>query len=334
MGQECLSQKRVILRLALAVVLAGLTAVLTCGCGRRPNPYEQQLSRAVEAGVRGQELFSEGQTRRAERSFNRSLEMHAGLDDPAGTAKQLNNLGAAAAAREDLAQAATYFRQALFVNEQLGDVAAAALNLANLAALAEKTGDRLQAARYLQDALNRARLSGTPQVLGQILCQAAGAALAENDLGTAAALLAEAAPASAHPAVRGPWHYQQGRLHLAGGDLHQAGAFFHQALAADRTALNRLGMGADLLGLAEVEEKQGNLGQAFLYASRAFRLYLAGQRWNQARQSLETLRRLNQMGRLGQDLPALEQQLQAARKTAAPCPGEVDPKQGAVGRRQ
>jgi tetratricopeptide (TPR) repeat protein len=243
-----------------AAVVLLLTALLAGGCGRRPTPYEQQLSRAVEAGVRGQELFSEGQTRRAERSFSRSLELHAGLDDPAGMAKQLNNLGAAAAAREDLDRAAAYFRQALFFNEQQGDSAAAALNLANLAALADKTGDRRQAAQYLQEALTKARLSRSPQVLGQVLCQAAGAALSENDLSTAAALLAEAAPASSHPGVRGPWNYQQGRLQLARGDLPLARNYFHQALAADRAILNRLGLGADLQGLADVEERQGDLG--------------------------------------------------------------------------
>jgi tetratricopeptide (TPR) repeat protein len=172
----------------------GLLVLVSSGCGRRPDPYQQQLSRALEAGLRGQELLSEGQTRRAERAFRRALEMQAALDYTPGTARELNNLGAAAAAREDLEQAETFFRQALFINQQLGQRAEAALNLANLAALAEKRGARRQAHQLLSEALTLARSSPTSRIVGQILCQQAGLAIEERDLGTAAALLAEAAP--------------------------------------------------------------------------------------------------------------------------------------------
>ncbi len=305
--------------LALLVWL-GLLILGCSSCGRRPDPYQQQLSRALEAGLRGQELLSEGQTRRAERAFGRALEMQAALDYTPGTARELNNLGAAAAAREDLERAETFFRQALFINQQLGQRAEAALNLANLAALAEKRGERRQAQQQLSEALSLARSNPTPRILGQILCQRAGLAIADHDLGTAAAFLAEAAPTSQDPLVRGPWHYQQGRLHLARGDYQQAREFFHQALAADRAALNRSGLSADLLGLAQVEELSGDLAQAFFYASRAWRLQVATQQWLKARQSLDILRRLNQQGRLGQDLAALEQQLTSQQAGAAPCP--------------
>jgi len=301
--------------LLLALAIVGLMA-----CGRRPDPYGQQLSKALEAGLRGQELLGEGQTRRAERAFSRSLEIHQGLDNPAGTARQLNNLGAAALAREDLRQAADLFRQALFLNQQLGYPADAALNLANLAAVAQKKGDLGQAARDLQEARDLARRAASPRVLGQVLCQMAGLALDQNDPGAAAALLTEAASANREAVVRGPWHYQQGRLQLSRGDLPQARDFFQQALAADRTTLNRLGMGADLEGLAQVEEAQGDYSRAFLYADRAFRLYAATQSWTKAQQCLETLRRLNHIGRLGQNLEPLEKQTVAGRAAAKPCP--------------
>ncbi len=303
-----------------AILLLGLAILCLTGCGRRPDPYGQQLSRAMEAGLRGQELLGEGQTRRAERAFSRSLEINQGLDNPAGTARQLNNLGAAALARQDLAQAADLFRQALFLNEQLGYAADAALNLANLAAVAQKSGDLGQAAQYLQEAREQARRAQSPRVLGQVLCQLAGLALDQHDPSAAAAFLAEAASANREAAVRGPWHYQQGRLYLSQGDLSQARDFFHQALTADRSTLNRLGMGADLQGLAQVEEAQGDYSRAFLYASRAFRLYAATHSWTKAQQCLETLRRLNHNGRLGQNLESLEKQMAVGRAAAAPCP--------------
>lgn len=307
-------------RLSWLLLLAGVAALCLWGCSRRPDPYGQQLNRAVDAGLRGQELLGEGQTRRAERAFSRSLEILQGIDNPAGTARQLNNLGAAALAREDPSQAAELFRQALFINQQLGYTAEAALNLANLAAVAQKNGDLSQAEQYLQEALAAARRANSLRILGQILCQAAGLALDNNDPGRAATLSAEAEPASRETAVRGPWHYQRGRLALARGDLSQARHFFQQALEADRANLNRQGMGADLLGLAQVEETQGNFDRAFLLASRAFRLYAATASWQKARHSLEILRRLNNNGRLGQALEPLEKQLAAGQAAAAPCP--------------
>ncbi|MGQ9921163.1 MAG: tetratricopeptide repeat protein [Desulfobacca sp.] len=306
-------------RLAPLLLLA-LTIVCFTACSRRPDPYGQQLHRALEAGLRGQELLAEGQTRRAARAFSQSLEIYQGVDNPAGSARQLNNLGAAALAREDLSQAADYFRQALFLNQALGSLADAALNLANLGTVAQKNGDFGQAAGYLQEARELAKRSQSRRVLGQVLCQLAGLALDQHDPGTAAALLTEAASANRDDVVRGPWHYQQGRLHLSQGNLSQARAFFQQALDADRAALNRLGLGADLQGLAQVEEAQGDYARAFLYASRAFRLYTATHSWTRAQQCLETLGRLNQLGRLGQNLEPLAKQLTTGRAAATPCP--------------
>lgn len=302
-----------------AILLVSLLVSPVTGCGRRPDPYGQQVSRALDAGLRGQELLGEGQTRRAERSFSRALDLHAGIDHPAGIARQLNNLGAAALAREDLTQAADLFRQALFLNQQLGYTAEAALNLANLATVAHKGGDLSQADRYLQEARELAGRAGSLRLRGQILCQMAGLALDKNDPGTAAALLAEAEPAQKEPAVRGPWFYQQGRLHLIRGDFLTARDFFHQALEADRAVLNRPGMGADLQALSQVAAGQGDFDQAFLYASRAFRLYAATQSWTKARQCLETLRHLNQNGKLGQNLELFEKQVAAA-QAAGTCP--------------
>lgn len=290
------------------------------GCGRRPDPYAKQLSRALDAGMRGQELLSEGQQRRAERAFSRALEINQGIDNPAGTARQLNNLGAAAVARGDLPQAEEFFQQALFLNRESGDPAAAATNLANLATVAQKKGDFSRAWQYLSEARAQTRRTRATRTEGQILCQMAGLALDQYDPASAAGYLNEAQPLSREPSVKGPWHYQRGRLALARGNSAQAQDSFQQALAADRAVLNRAGMGADLEGLGQAWEQQGEFARAFLYYSRAFSLYTATQNMSRANRCLETLRRLNQSGALGQSLEPFERQLAAGQAAAAPCP--------------
>ena len=183
---------------------------LCWGCARQPDPFGRQVSRATDASLQGQELLSEGKDRRAEKAFTKSLEINRSIDNPIGTARQLNNLAAVALTRGDLAEAKKLFQQALFVNQGLGNAAGAAINLANLATMAQKDGDLPQAERYLQEARNLARLSGSAKVRGQVLCQMAGLALDRQDPGTAAVLLEEAQPSA--QAGRSP-----GRLELPAG---------------------------------------------------------------------------------------------------------------------
>jgi tetratricopeptide (TPR) repeat protein len=297
-----------------------LLAVVMCGCARQPDPFGRQVSRGTEAGLRGQELLSEGEHRQAERALTKSLRINRSIDNPMGSARQLNNLAALALTRGDLPEAKNLFQQALFVNQGIGNDADAAINLANLATIAQKDGDLPKAERYLEEARNLARLSGSARVRGQVLCQMAGLALDRQDPGTAAVLLEEAQPAAQLAEVQGAWNYQQGRLSLAGGDTVKALAFFQAALAADRSILNRPGMGADLQGLGQVWEAQGDFSRAFLYYSRAFDLYAATGSLEKAQLCLDVLRRLNKAGRLGHSLKPYEQQLAVSKAAAAPCP--------------
>ena len=82
-------------------------------------------------------------------------------------------------------------------------------------------------------------------------------------------------------------------------------------------------MGADLQGLGQVWEEQGDFSKAFLYYSRAFELYAATNSLEKARLCLDTLRRLNKAGGLGRSLKPYEQQLEASKAAAAPCPPPV-----------
>ena len=298
-----------------------LLAVLMCGCGGRPDPLGRQVSRATDTGLRGQELLSEGEHRQAEKAFSKSLRINRSIDNPIGSARQLNNLAALALTRGDLAEAKNLFQQALFVNQGLGNDAGAAINLANLATIAQKDGDLPKAERHLEEARNLARLSGSAKVRGQVLCQMAGLALDQQDPATAAAHLEEARPASRNAEVQGSWNYQQGRLSLARGDTGKALPFFQEALKSDRNILNRSGMAADLKALGETWEAQGDFPQSFPYYSRAFELYATLASRDKARLCLEALRRVNRAGSLGRSLQPYEQQLETGQADATCPPG-------------
>ncbi len=58
----------------------------------------------------------------------------------------------------------------------------------------------------------------------------------------------------------------------------------------------------------------------FSIYSRAFELYAATNSPEKARLCLDALRRVNKAGRLGRSLKPYEQQLEASKAAAAPCP--------------
>jgi tetratricopeptide (TPR) repeat protein len=297
-------------RISFLIFLLCLLGFLTLGCARHPDAYGRQVGRAMDSSVQGQELLSEGQDQRAEKAFTKSLEINRSIDNPIGTARQLNNLAVVALTRGNLGEAKKLFQQALFIHQELGDAAGAAITLANLATLAQKEKKLPQAESYLQEARDLARQSGSAKVRGQILCQMAGLALDQQDTGTAARLLEEARPLAQDPLVKGSWMYQQGRVFLGRGATVQAISAFQEALTADRTALNRSGMGADLQGLGQAWENQGDLSKSFLYYARAFELYAATNNLEKARLCLDTLCRLNKSGQLGLSLKPYEKQLE------------------------
>jgi tetratricopeptide (TPR) repeat protein len=305
---------------SLIIIWLSLVGLLALGCARQPDPYGRQVGRAMDSSLQGQELLSEGKDQRAEKAFAKSLEINRSIDNPIGAARQLNNLAIVALTQGDLGEAKKLFQRALFIHQELGDAAGAAITLANLATLAQKEKNLPQAESYLQEARDLARQSGSAKVRGQVLCQMAGLALDRQDLGTAARLLEEARPLARDPLVKGSWMYQQGRVLLGRGDTVKAMSAFQEALAADRTALNRPGMGADLQGLGQVWEDQGDLSKSFLYYARAFELYAATNNLEKARACLDTLCRLNKTGRLGISLKPYEKQLEPT-TTAAKAPG-------------
>ncbi len=280
--------------LALALALAG--------CGGQPDPYGRQVERAVDLARTGEERFSQGEMRRATRSFDQSLEVSRGIDYPYGVAQQLNNLGTVALERGEYAQARDLLGQALRINRELNARAEASINLANLATLAQKQGQPSQAGGLLEEALDEAAAAKSPEARARVLCQLAGLALDQGDAAAARQRLTEAQPLIKSAALRGPCQYQWGRLALAQGEPGAAVRHFEAALAADRQVLARGGMAADLMGLGEARAALGDWDRAFGYYSRAFDIYAVLKQPPRLTECFSRLTQANAQGGLGYDL--------------------------------
>ncbi|MFP3867735.1 MAG: tetratricopeptide repeat protein [Desulfobacteraceae bacterium] len=289
-----------------SLVRLGLAILLIWGCRAGPDPYGQQVTRATTFSIQGQQWFSQGDLQRAARDFGKALEISRSIDYPSGVAQQLNNLGAVALEQGDLETAHDLFNQALSLNQEIPDWAAAGTNLANLATVAHKSGHPDQAWEYLQAAQQAAAHSGSAAAQARILCQLASWHLDQQDLEAAARLLTQARSLATTPALQGTWNHHWGRLRLAQGETSAALTHFNTALAADREILDRAAMAADLFGLAETYQAQGDLDQAFYYYSRAFDVYATLGKKSRIAECRQRLHQVNEAGRLGHSLKRFE----------------------------
>lgn len=303
---------------------AVLLLVLSAGCGGKVDPYRRQVNRALEATIQGQELRQEGELQRAARAFQRSLQISQRLDDQAGVARELNNLGATALEQGKLAAAREFFSQALVINQESGRTREAAINQANLATVAQKTGEWAAAGAHLHAACRAAELAQDRQLLAQLRVQEAGLALDQGQVAEAAALLGAIPPASLG-SDQGSWYYQQGRLALAQGDPSRAWKHFALALAADRQQLRHSAMAADLRGQAEAAAALHDYQAAFAALGRAAQIYLALGQLTPAAACVAQLHQLKQRGGLPQPLTIYEEQLRLLQAEASRPAAETAP---------
>ena len=57
------------------------------GCGGKSDPYGQQVKRADDLAVQGQQSLSQGKLTRASKDFSRALDTSRSIDYPAGVAQ-------------------------------------------------------------------------------------------------------------------------------------------------------------------------------------------------------------------------------------------------------
>jgi predicted ATPase/class 3 adenylate cyclase len=104
--------------------------------------------------------------------LERGLEASRGAP-PAVRARALRGAGDLAAGQGDTTRARRYLEQSLQLAEELGDDTAAAESLTRLAALPHREGDLVGATRLFEEALERARVAGDPSRVGHILASLA-----------------------------------------------------------------------------------------------------------------------------------------------------------------
>jgi predicted ATPase len=146
---------------------------------------------------------SMGHYAQALRLSHQSLLRHRALDDTAGEALCLNNLGALTLDRGEHEAAREHLREGLALCEKHGLVATRALILANLTELAVKVGDADAAEFHAHRALELVHATGNRALASWLKVQTAVLALRRGDFGAARSDLAaglEAAIALRRPA--------------------------------------------------------------------------------------------------------------------------------------
>ncbi len=284
----------------------GLAVLCLAGCAGKQEPFAQQVQRINEVSIQGDQKFSQGDLKLANRDFSRALAMSRAVDYPQGAAQQLNNLGAVALDDGDLKQARVSFTQAYDLNRDLGQWAAASINQANLATVAQKEGNPGAVSQHLLAAQEAAQQSRNYQAVGRVFLQWAGFYLDQGDPAAAQDMLNRAAPLATTPALKGTLFHHQGRLALARGATSQALERFTLALSTDRTILDRAAMAGDLYYLGETHRTRGDLPQAWEYYARAFDVYAGLGRKSQLDRCLKRLQEVNNQGGLGRSLERFE----------------------------
>jgi len=308
-------------------VSAALAILCLTGCGaRKYDPYGQQVQRAADLSRQGEQWYSQGDWDRAARDFGRSLEVSRAVDNPPGVARQLNNLGAVALEQGDLGKANQLFTQAWEINQTQGNWSEGSVNQANLATVAQRAGRWQDAAQHLQLAQDAAQKTQSPLARARVHLRWAGFHLDQHNLASAAASLAEAAGLASTPALQGALAYQRGRLLLARGDTAGALAQFHLALNFDKQVLDRPAIAADLFGLGETYQIRGEMPQAWDHFSRAFEVYAALGKKDQARRCLARLAEANTRGQLGRSLVRFQKHPLLSEETQKPATAATSPK--------
>jgi tetratricopeptide (TPR) repeat protein len=282
--------------------LAGLLILGLTGCGAKYDPFGQQVQRAADLSLQGEQSFSQGDLTKASKDFSRALEVSRAVDYPPGEARELNNLGAVALEQGDLKKARELFSRAWEINQSQQRWSDGSVTQANLATVAQKAGSWQDAAQHLQIAQDAAERARSSPARGRVLVRWASFYLDQQNYASAGASLEQAQKLATTPSLKGAWAYQRGRLLLAQGETSAALASFHQALTFDRQVLDRAAMAADLFSLGEAHQLRGEMPQAWDYFSRAFYVYAYLGKKAPLSRCLARLQEVNAQGQLGNSL--------------------------------
>jgi len=279
-------------RLAAAVALAAVLAAAT-GCSSAPQGTGEVVARKNEAAdfsKLADGFFFEGQYASALQYYGEALDANLAVDNMEGAIGARNSLGRTYLALGRLDDAARELGDALEDARAAGLPGSIALSLSNLGELRYARGDADGAVALFEEA---AAVVSPKDPTSAVISHNRGViALARGDLDSAEAFLLAAAKVNEKEKR---WielatnRYVLAAVFNARGDLDGAIAWAYRALAADKAAENTLGIGADLEAAAKLQRKAGRADLAFDLYRRAFGLWLAANREQDAIRCLNAL---------------------------------------------
>jgi predicted ATPase/Tfp pilus assembly protein PilF len=178
-----------------------------------------------------------------------------GRGDPPVWARIVHGAGILADARGDYARAEAFYRESLALRRELDDLAGAALMLNNLGHLALMQGRPGEAIPLLEESLALSRAAGDTWGSSFSLKNLGRARLEAGDYREAQTLYEESLAVAqvAHDNWSAAISLQSlGEVALRQGDYRQAHRLYHQSLALERELESKAGIAGCLVGLAEV----------------------------------------------------------------------------------
>ncbi|HPE35756.1 MAG TPA: hypothetical protein PK625_01295 [Spirochaetales bacterium] len=279
----------VVLRRCLAAAL--VLGLASCSSApKRQAAVVEKKNEAAEYLALADGFYFLGQYASAVQYYTEALDANLSVDNVEGSIKARNSLGRSFMALGRLDDAAREFGDALTDARAYGKAALIALGLSNLGELAHRRGDLESADLFFSDAEGLAP-SGDP-VWAVVAHNIGVTAMARGDLETAYdyVLKAESANERAKLWVElGSNRYVLASITNAQGRTADALTWALRALAADKTAENTLGIGSDLEALGSLKRKAGLENDAFNFYRRAFGLWVAMNRVDDARRCLVVL---------------------------------------------
>ncbi len=301
--------------LFLAVSIALSLAALACSSAPKKAVDTVALkNEAADYAKLADDFFFKGQYLSALQFYGEALELNLSVDNVEGVIVARNALGRTHLALGRLDDAEREFGDALRDGRPFGKPALIAQSLSNLGELYYTRGRLEEAESYLIEA---ERLAPTNDAVWAVVAHNRGVvAVARGDLKGAAGYLVKAEQANERAkrwSVLGTNRYVLASVAYAQGSLEEALNWAGQALAADKTAENSLGIGADLEALGRLSRRAGEAEKAFEYYRRSFGLWLALGKDRDAERVLRELRDLavelgeeDYAGRYGRMLEGIE----------------------------
>ena len=224
-------------------------------------------SEAVASVLDGAGVLADyqGDYRRAEELYRRSLTAWEALGDERGVARAFNGLGGIAAVRGDWTEARRFYEQSLELRRALGDRSDEATTLNNLALVAFDQQQFAEAQHYFAASLQIARAVGDQRGIARGLANVGLAAMyrgepkeAEHLLESSLAMYRTLGERSGIAHLLG----NLGNLALSNGDGERALALYLESLATFHSIEDRNGIAESLEGLAREAMRRMAFGRA------------------------------------------------------------------------